>query len=148
MNFWSAGKNTTADVINGAADLIAEITRHIIPAPVTKAVLIALLAALESIQDMKILNKGIPLEVYKVSDEQWSYSINKKGDSKDDVGISDPKSPKKGEGICMQYSDYLFIFLYSMFQSRNDHGSVDGRGSSWPGGGHKGQKDPDDSGTV
>lgn len=62
--------------------MIAEITRHIIPAPVTKAVLIALLAALESIQDMKILNKGIPLEVYKVSDEQWSYSINKKGDSK------------------------------------------------------------------
>lgn len=120
LNFWSAGKNTTADVINGAADLIAEITRHIIPAPVTKAVLIALLAALESIQDMKILNKGIPLEVYKVSDEQWSYSINKKGDSKDDVGISDPKSPKKGEGICMQYSDYLFIFLYSMFQSGDD----------------------------
>lgn len=100
--------------------MIAEITRHIIPAPVTKAVLIALLAALESIQDMKILNKGIPLEVYKVSDEQWSYSINKKGDSKDDVGISDPKSPKKGEGICMQYSDYLFIFLYSMFQSGDD----------------------------
>ena len=120
LNFWTAGKNTTADVINGAADLIAEITRHIIPAPVTKAVLIALLAALESIQDMKILNKGIPLEVYKVSDEQWSYSINKKGDSKDDVGISDPKSPKKGEGICMQYSDYLFIFLYSMFQSGDD----------------------------
>lgn len=120
VNFWKAGKNTTADLINGAADLIAQVTRGIVPAPLTKCILIGLLAALESLNDMKILLKGVPLEVYKSTDEQWAYSIGSKGSEKDDVGLNDPKSPKKGTGISMQYSDYLFLFLFSAFSSGDE----------------------------
>lgn len=114
VNFWPEKKdNETAKAIRGAARLIEKATQGIIPAPVTKCVLIALLAALESVNDMKILNKGIPLEVYKKTDKQWAYSM---GGSGEDVSSNNPKDPQKGDGIRMQYSDYLFVFLYSTLE--------------------------------
>ncbi|MGN0396260.1 MAG: DUF5702 domain-containing protein [Coprococcus sp.] len=111
VNFYS-GTGDTAIVINEAAMAIAGATAGVIPVPVTKCVLIALLTALESVHDMKMLTKGLPLEVYKMNEDAWAYSME---GAKDNVSTKPSDSVKTGNGISMQYSDYLFIFLYSTF---------------------------------
>lgn len=117
INFWDKD-NATSMAINGVALAIEEATYFIIPAAVTKCVLISMLAALESLHDMKVLNKGLPLEVYKSSDEQWAYSLSPSNG--DDTSVNSPKDTKNGSGVCMQYSEYMFLFLYSMLEADDD----------------------------
>lgn len=111
-NFWSAGKNTTAGAINGIAAAISGATQGIIPAALVKVVLISLLTAFETGQDLDRLEAGFPVELYKSSDADWWYSIPSGGDSfdsaTDNLGAGNHAAGNKG----LHYSDYLFLFVY------------------------------------
>lgn len=103
--FWS-GSNTTATVINSTAIDIAAATSGVIPAPLTKLVMILGLTGLEAANDIKILKDGYPLSIYKRSDcEDWKFTIDVKGDEK-------VKKANTYDGaVTLQYSDYLTLIL-------------------------------------
>ena len=117
VNFYSpaAGKESlTSAAIQGVADAIVLATSGIIPAPVTKCVLIALLTALETVCDMSILLRGLPLPVYKMESSDWTCSFPEyDGDSTS--ADKDDDKPLSEDGFCMTYSDYLFVFLFCAF---------------------------------
>ena len=117
VNFYNPAShpNLTAIAIDGVADAIFTATYGIIPKPVTKCVLIALLTALESVHDMKILNKGLDLKVYKTEASDWACSFSDPGESDSTTPSTDDKKTMGGSGLTMSYGDYLFVFLYSAF---------------------------------
>lgn len=107
VNFYS-GSNATAQAINASALLVAELTMGVIPPPVTKAVLIGILATMETAHDMKRLKAGIPVAVYKATEKDWYCSIS--GDDLDSLFSGEGlEEPKDENGIF--YSDYLLLFL-------------------------------------
>lgn len=107
--------NYTAIAINAVADAIFAATSGIIPRPVTKCVLIALLTALETVHDMEVLNKGIPLPVFKASYKDWAFGFSDPGDTDNTSASPSDKKLDKTQ-FCMSYSDYLYIFLFCAFQ--------------------------------
>lgn len=115
-NFWSR-KTTTGEAVNIAADAVALISQGIIPAPVTKCIILPLLAVYETKIDMDRLDAGFPVEIYKVKDEAWWVSIpklNSVGEVMDKLAEGDFKKKNAGEGLF--YSDYLTLFVYLGFQ--------------------------------
>lgn len=117
INFYNATThpNMTAMAIEGVADAIFSATYGIIPIPVTKCVLIALLTALESVHDMKVLTKGLDLSVYKPDADDWACSFSDPGDTDSTTSSTDDKKGATGDGLTMSYGDYLFVFLFTAF---------------------------------
>ncbi len=113
VNFYNPTKNATAESIEIAANLVASLTSGIIPPPVTKCVIIALLTALESVHDMQVLNKGLKLSVYKMDHTEWAYSIPSPSGTKVSPKPDDNKA--SGGSFAMSYSDYMFMFLFCAF---------------------------------
>ena len=111
-NFWSAGNNATAGTINGIAAAISGATQGIIPAALVKVVLISLLTAFETGQDLDRLEAGFPVELYKSSDADWWYSIPSGKDSFEDGMDKITCSGKKAGNNGLFYSDYMFLFVY------------------------------------
>ena len=121
QHFWS-GDNATADVIGGAALAVQTATQQIIPAPVTKAVLIPILTIFETSKDLDRLEAGFPVEIYKTGHEQWWCAISGGVSEKDENGNGgigqfmnkltsgdfDRANPDEG----FFYSDYLTAFVY------------------------------------
>ena len=108
-NFWSYGKNSTADAINGIADAIAAATQGIVPAVLTKSILIGVLAALESAKDLEYLKKGASVTLYKVDHTKWFYAISQEGKKvKGFDSGKDTKAPEDEDGI--YYSEYIYMF--------------------------------------
>lgn len=92
-------------VITGIASGVAAATAGIVPVPVTKCVLVLVLATLESAKDLNRLKAGGRVELYKMSADDWYYSLDV-----EDVfppGEGSGNSPENG----MYYSDYMYIFL-------------------------------------
>ncbi len=125
VNFYKNSDSSTATAINGIAVAVNGATQGIIPVAFVKCVLILLLAALESIADMDRLLAGIPVELYKSNEEQWVYSLDRIEAGASSTGRDAPSTegdtslmPDQNE-LCLRYSDYLFIFLYSGFQDNN-----------------------------
>lgn len=111
----------TSYAINTIAGFVASTTAGIIPAPVTKVVLLALLTAAETCCDLGRLNAGFKVELYKTDDQWWislegggsvSDCTSKASASSDSIGRND-----KNEGI--YYSDYLTLFLFMGLNSND-----------------------------
>lgn len=119
-NFWS-GSTPTAQAIYRVALGIATTTQFIIPAPVTKCVLILLLTAAETGKDMDRLEAGFPVELYKKNADDWwmAIPIMSKGAGVGDVfaRIGADKKTNKDKGFF--YSDYLTMFVYMGIHGKN-----------------------------
>ena len=84
---------------------VATATAGIVPIPVTKCVLVLVLATLESAKDLERLKAGGRVELYKTTADDWYYNIDAKSAFPPETGSS--KGPENG----MYYSDYMYIFL-------------------------------------
>ena len=107
-NFYS-GNNTTASAITLTANSIAIATHGIVPACVTKCVLITALSALEAAKDLEVLKKGDSVLLYKTDADDWFCSFESAANSNKDgtFGEKDISAGAKG----LYYSDYMYIFL-------------------------------------
>ena len=114
-NFWSPTKNSTAAAIEAVARAIQLATSGIIPASVTKVVVIPILTAFETSKDLDRLEAGFPVELYKSSGSDWWIKVP---DGSSVTGVGGLTSIFKGafngpntdKGI--YYSDYLTVFVY------------------------------------
>ena len=108
-NFYTRGSDMTSITINGVADAIAAATQGIVPACVTKCVLITALSAIESAKDLEVLKKGDSVLLYKAEAGDWYCKIEPDADDKNNAkfGNSDITTGSKG----LYYSDYMYIFL-------------------------------------
>lgn len=130
-NFWSVGSgNTTAKGINAIANAIMGATGGVIPAAVTKVILLPILTVFETCKDMDRLEAGFPVELYKQAGDWW-YSLPDGGSKISDFMKIFPKGDgnegssagnKDNSGKGLQYSDYLTLFVYLGLQSE-DSGS-------------------------
>ena len=120
QHFWSVSKTKTGALINTIANGISGLTLGAIPPLVIKAVMLPILAALETCNDNSRLGKGMPVEIYKVEPDDWwvsleNYSakdlieLNTYSDFFDKL-VSGINEKNQDEGIF--YSDYLTIFVY------------------------------------
>lgn len=110
-NFWG-NNNTTGIAINGIANAIAGATYGIIPAPLTKLILILGLTGVEATSDLDIIRGGYPLALFK-DEDVWRCQINKKSFSFDGVGSKEEFVKKNEEkDLTFQYSEYLKLILF------------------------------------
>ena len=107
-NFWS-GTSGTAKVINVTANGIAAATSGIIPAPLTKIILILMLTGFEAASDLQILRDGHPLAILK-DEEVWRWQLKSGGERKD-YGLSSIEKANEKKTLIFQYSDYLKLIL-------------------------------------
>lgn len=119
-NFWSVGKNPTANVINGIANAVAGVTAGIIPAALTKVILLPILAVFETCKDLERLEAGFPVELYKQEDDWWysfesDQKLTKVSQFMNNL-TGDRTNPDKG----LQYSDYLTLFVYLGLQREDE----------------------------
>lgn len=118
VNFW--GNDTaTGRVINGIAASVAGLTAGIIPAALTKVILLPILTIFETCKDLDRLEAGFPVEIYKKADDWWYSFESDKELTKVSEFMSnlsgDRANPDKG----LQYSDYLTLFVYLGLQSED-----------------------------
>lgn len=115
QHFWS-GNNATASAISGISNAISLAFGGIVPAVVIKAVLIPILAALETCSDNSRLAAGFPVELYKGEDDWW---VSLEADS--EAGgygafytlLTEGLGNRKNKDVGFQYSDYLTLFVYT-----------------------------------
>lgn len=105
-NFYT-GVEGTAGAIGGIAASVSTATCGIVPVPLTKCVLIGVLAIMESANDLNRLKKGGRVELYKAKDSDWACSL----EGVEEAAFSDPDNSSRGAEHGMYYSDYLYIFL-------------------------------------
>lgn len=89
---------TKRSVIAGISSAVAAASMGIIPAPLVKTGLILIEAAIETAKDIEYLKAGLPVKLVKT-----------KADENGNWGCFERKI--KNDGIYMQYSDYLYLFL-------------------------------------
>ncbi len=116
QNFYSVSTNTTSQLINGIATSIAGLTAGIVPAPLTKCILIGVLATVESSHDMARLKAGIPVAVYKTTDKNWWLKLSGENVGSNSINIDSVISGKgfaePDDSACgIYYSEYLYLFL-------------------------------------
>lgn len=127
-NFWS-GSNNTSTAINGVANCIMGLTAGVIPAALTKVILLPILTVFETCNDVDRLAAGFPVELYKQSGDWWyslegigdaaSWEGKKVGDFMSAIkGILPGQHPNPDKGL--QYSDYLTLFVYLGLQREDE----------------------------
>lgn len=104
-NFWSPTKTATGTAINATATAIQTATASVIPAPLTKLIIILALTGLEAGSDLQILRSGAPLALLK-DDDVWRYDAEFEGKSLDEM-----KEANADATLKFQYSDYLKLIL-------------------------------------
>ena len=121
QHFWGFANNTSR-ILNDIANAISVATMGIIPAPVTKVIVIPILTIFETGKDLDRLEAGFPVELYKVECTDWWIRLPEAGDldggedySGDSISgfleaIKTGKRTNKDKGIF--YSDYLTMFVY------------------------------------
>lgn len=109
-HFWG-WEYDTGRTINITAEGIATATSGIIPAPLTKIIMILGLVALESSKDIVYLKKGNPVSLFK-EDKNWYAQIAFKSESAYD---RDNLS-----SIAFSYSDYLKLILFLKIIANRD----------------------------
>lgn len=130
-NFWN-GNNNTSKAINGVAAFISSLTAGVIPAALTKVILLPILTTFETCKDLDRLEAGFPVELYKQAGDWWysfetgesqgsgqDWEKKKVGDfMRELTGIMPDNrlNPDKG----LQYSDYLTLFVYLGLQREDD----------------------------
>lgn len=96
----------TYTMIHATADALAAATGGVIPAPLTRIVLIMAEIAIESGQDMKYLKAGLPVKLIKTKDDSaWGSKKN-----------------CENTAVCLTYRDYIYIFTLLAFKSEKANG--------------------------
>lgn len=95
------------------ANAVQAATAGIVPAPITKCVIITGLAACESASDLGRIKAGMPVAFVKTL-EQWQIQINVQKLA--DVALSDSDGNGGGDEKGLYYSDYLYILLLAAVQ--------------------------------
>lgn len=122
QNFWGMSSNT-GKAVNVIAGSISTAFAGIVPAPVIKAVLLPILAAMETCKDNQRLFAGMPVELYKMDEGDWWFSLDSESDGDTSgyaaffnllTGAVD-KGKNKDKGLF--YSDYITLFVYCGFTS-------------------------------
>lgn len=118
QHFWKNDlEDATSSSINIIANTVSSATGRVIPAAAVKAVLIAALATLESLQDLERLKAGLPIEIYKASADDWKYAIPSVSSDPKAMDIASLTPSSKVETVTKKnglfYSDYLNLFLLS-----------------------------------
>lgn len=117
-HFYS-GNNTTAAAINTIANSIAIATGEIIPAPLTKVILIPILTIFETSKDMDRLEAGFPVELYKSDAADWWVSLPGTNYSSVSAFINAFSSDKTNTDKGLYYSDYITLFVYLGLTNEN-----------------------------
>ena len=104
-HFWS-GDDPTAILIESLAQTIAAATSGVIPAPLTKLVLILGLTGAEAANDLVILRKGKPLAILK-DDNVWAFKL----DANFNFAMGNKEKANEDATLKFQYSDYLKLIL-------------------------------------
>lgn len=109
-NFWGAG-SATGSAVNGIANIIAGATGFIIPVPLVKITLLAILTVFETGTDMDRLEAGFPVELYKGREDWW---VSLDGDMSLDsfYNALSESNEKIEQSHGLRYSDYLTFFVY------------------------------------
>ncbi|MBO5447953.1 MAG: hypothetical protein J5994_01370 [Ruminococcus sp.] len=122
QHFWK-GTGLTGGAINTAAAAIQAATAGVVPAAVTKAILIPILTIFETFYDIQRLKAGFPVEIYKKDANMWWFSLeslssDEAGGAKSVSGIMaklksiiPEEHPNPDNGLF--YSDYITLFLFS-----------------------------------
>lgn len=119
QHFWTAtDDNLTALAIEAIADAIQAATMGIVPAALTKVIIIPILTIFETATDLLRLKAGFPVEFYKAKFTDWWVRIPQP--SAEDADMSDFTNnlgdPGKNDGdkpaSGLFYSDYLTVFVY------------------------------------
>lgn len=114
QHFWKPNNGTGA-AIEVVARTIQAATSGIIPAELTKVILIPILTIFETSKDLDRLEAGFPVELYKSDDSNWWIRVPD-GSSVTSVGGLTSlfkgafNGPNTNKGIF--YSDYLTVFVY------------------------------------
>lgn len=109
VNFYNSSKNNTAAAIHASAVAISAATCGVVPVSVTKCTLIAVLAALETADDLNRLKRGFPTDFYKKTDKDWTCALPKNSSGSGGSASGSSNKPNKKDG--MYYSDYMYLFL-------------------------------------
>lgn len=120
QHFWSGTENTSL-VIGATANAISLMFGGVIPVPVFKAVLLPILAAVESTKDNMRLFAGMPVELYKSKPSDWWVSfesgVGKSGYTSFVTEIIGDDSRDSNQDKGLYYSDYLTLFVYCGFSN-------------------------------
>lgn len=109
--------NTT---ITSIATAVSAATYGIVPVPVTKCVLILVLATLESAKDLERLKAGGRVELYKSTASDWVYQVGSLSSLAADFSEKNVSQKEKG----LYYSDYMYIFLLIGLTSEKTYDSM------------------------
>lgn len=103
QHYWKIDEHYHLDTValQDLAEGVESGTSGIIPAPLTKIVVILGLTAVESVRDLQYLKSGLPVELVKAED-QLLVSYND----------SESRSKSNSSGIEFFYSDYLSLILF------------------------------------
>lgn len=96
-------------IVIGIAATVASTTMGIIPPPVTKVVIIGLMATLESAHDLNRLKAGTPVVIYK-KETDWVFALSGK-DIASLFDSADGDNAGKVDTNGIYYSDYLLFFV-------------------------------------
>lgn len=115
QHFWGGGTVTGA-VVQNLAVTLSGLTGGIVPPPVFQAVILPILAAVESCKDNSRLFAGMPVELYKADPNDWWISFER-GDSATRLTgffnmIKGQGDENKNQDKGFFYSDYLTLFVY------------------------------------
>ena len=124
LNLVSCFRNYWGDkTIGGISGVISSTFSGVIPVSVIKAVLLALMTAVETCTDLRRLSAGFPVEIYKTSTEDWWLDLNPTDSnyssffkSLSSEGILNKKNKDKG----FYYGDYLMLFIYTGFSGNTE----------------------------
>lgn len=124
-NFWS-GTDATSATISTVGVAVSGLSCGVIPVAAVKAVLVMVLVACETCNDMSRLACGFPVELYKQKDKDWQCALNiplGEGSSISDVidAFTGENVVNTGEGFT--YGDYIKLFVcLAVFGSDDDAG--------------------------
>lgn len=107
QHYWS---DTTIIKIAG---LVSSLFCGVVPVPVIKAVLLPILAALETCMDNSRLSYGMPVELYKAKDDWWLSLPNVGSFSEFFSSLKENKPLNKNKDKGFFYSEYLMLFVYT-----------------------------------
>lgn len=121
INFWGKD-NATALTIKAVSDTASRLSGKVIPAAAIRAVLIMVLVATETCNDMSRLECGFPVELYKIEDGDWIYSLEIEDSTCGGISafmskFKDGMVENTGKGFT--YSDYINLFVCMMVWDNN-----------------------------
>lgn len=121
QNFYSGtANNTTATAITSISYLVSSATGGIVPIPLTKSILITVLATMESAHDLTCLKGGESVVLYK-SVKDWYYAWGGSGTT---ASRSTNQNYQRSGENGFYYSDYMYLFVLIGLTNSNHYSDM------------------------